>query len=124
MVEVITKQDEDVNAVSPSDIDNKLAAAGWGLFFIWIGLSFLMNTGVGVTLLGVGIITLCMQFARKLFELKLEGVWLVIGLLLVVGGVWELLAIQIPLTPVLLIVAGVALLFSILRRKTLVKKGS
>jgi hypothetical protein len=101
------------------------------LFFIWIGLAFLFNTGVGVTLLGVGVtllgvgvITLCMQFARKLFELKLEGIWLAIGLLLVIGGVWELLAIQVPLTPVLLIVAGVALLFSILRRKELVKKES
>jgi hypothetical protein len=124
MAEEIAKEREELQAAATTDLVNKLAATGWGLFFVWIGLAFLVDAGVGVTLLGIGIITLCMQLARKWFELKFEGIWLIIGLLLLIGGVWEMLAVQLPLMPVLLIVAGLALLFSILRGKESGKKES
>jgi hypothetical protein len=93
-------------------LNKKLDAAGWGLFFIWIGIALFARVGWGMGLLGVGVITLGVQVARKYFSLKLEGFWVAVGFFFVLGGVWELLNVQLGLLPLLCIVAGVALLVS------------
>ena len=107
--------------VNPEErkLTEKVAAVGWALFFIWIGIAWLLKVGTGIGLLGVGIITLGAQAARKYFNLKLEGGWIVVGILLVVSGLWELFQVQqpLPLVPILIIIAGVALLISIVRGK-------
>jgi len=84
---------------------------GWALFFIWVGVAWLMGFGFGYGLLGVGILTLGMQAARWIFGVTVEGFWVVIGLAFFVGGFWELWNIQIPLVPIILIAVGLALLF-------------
>jgi hypothetical protein len=94
-------------------LNKKLDAAAWGLFFIWTGIAFLADVGWGAGLLGVGIITLGAQVARRYFALKLEGFWVVVGFLFMVGGIWELFRVQIGLVPILCIIAGFALLVSI-----------
>jgi hypothetical protein len=100
----------------------KLSAAGWGLFFIWIGISFLAKFDVGVGLLGVGIITLAGQAARKFFNLKMEGFWIIVGVLFVLGGIWNLLKPTVELAPILIIAAGAALILSIFKSKHKVEK--
>ncbi len=107
---------EHMPATSPVVIAHKLDAAAWGLFFVWVGIALIADIGWGPGLVGVGIITLVGQLARKYFGLTVERFWVVVGLLLVLGGVWELLGLQFSLVPVLLIVAGVALLVSAVRR--------
>ena len=92
---------------------DKLAVVGLALFFIWIGIALLLNVGFHIGLLGVGIIILVMQVARLSYKLKLEWGWVVVGLLCVIGGLWELLALELALVPILLIVAGVVLIISI-----------
>jgi hypothetical protein len=62
-------------------------------------------------LLGVGILTLGMQGARRLFDVGVEGFWVVIGLGFVVAGFWELWNINVPLAPIILIAVGIALLY-------------
>ena len=113
---------EELQTTERRDLAQKLDAVGWGLFFIWIGIAFLADFGIGVGLLGVGIIVLGEQAVRKYFNLKLEGFWVVVGLCFLVGGLWELLAVELPLVPVLLIVAGLAILVSIFRGTHLMKK--
>lgn len=107
-----------------SALVKKLDAVGWGVFFIWIGAAFLADVTWGAGLLGVGVITLGTQAARKHFGLPVERFGLVIGILLVLWGAWELLNIRlgkapIPggLLPILFIVAGVVLLVSAFLRK-------
>jgi hypothetical protein len=95
----------------------RLAAVGWGLFFIWIGVVFLQEYSAAVGLLGVGIITLIMQIWRKFAGLVLEGFWIVIGLLFVIGGLWAVFEVNIPLIPVALIISGLILILSVLRRQ-------
>lgn len=97
--------------------EKNLEAAGWGLFFVWIGISFLAGFSFAVGLLGVGIITLGVQLARKYSNLKLEGFWIIVGLLFIIGGIWELLKIEVELVPILIIVAGLLLLISVFKRK-------
>ena len=94
-------------------LDKKLGAAAWGLFFIWTGIAFLADIGWGAGLLGVGIIALGAQVARRYFALKLEGFWVTVGFLFTVGGIWKLFQVQVGFMPILCIIAGFALLVSI-----------
>lgn len=87
----------------------KLETGGWGLFFTWGGIALLADVGWGVGLLGVGIITLSAQVARKCFALKLEGFWVVVGSFFIVAGVWGLFRVQVGLVPILCIVMGLSL---------------
>jgi hypothetical protein len=103
---------DDPEVTRKKQLAKKLDAVGWGLFFIWIGIAFLADVGIGVALLGVGIITLGEQMVRRYFSLKLEWFWLVVGLLLLAGGLWELWKLELPLVPLLLIVVGLVWLIS------------
>lgn len=94
----------------------RLDAAGWGLFFIWVGVVLVAHLGWGAALLGVGAITLAVQIARQFLKLGAEPFWIVVGVLFVAGGFAEFLALEFNLLPVLLIVAGLALVISSIRR--------
>lgn len=93
------------------DRGNRLAAIGWGLFFIWIGIAWLVGVGVGMGLLGVSAITLGIQAFRRASGLPVEGFWIFVGCGFAVAGLWAWLDIQRPLTPFILIAVGVVLLF-------------
>jgi hypothetical protein len=99
---------------SPSDRADPQArqidSAGWAVFFIWVGVALLAHIPWGWFLVGVGVLVLGAQAARRQMNLKVETSGIVIGLLFLVGGVWELLALQWPLIPILLILLGVYLL--------------
>ena len=98
-------------------VERRLEAVGWGLFFIWIGVALVSNFGWAVGLLGAGIIILGTQIARKPLALKVDGFWVVVGSLFVLGGIWEWFKIQVGLVPILCIAVGLALLVSALVRK-------
>jgi hypothetical protein len=94
-------------------IGETLDSLGWALFFVWLGVALLLDVGWGVGLVGVGVITLGGQAARKYFGLPLEGFWSVVGLIFLLGGAWELFEITVPLLPLLLIGAGLVLLIGV-----------
>lgn len=93
---------------------NKLDAVGWALFFIWVGIAWIAEVGLGAGLIGVAVITLGMQVLRRLLGLQVEFFWVVVGLGFAIGGLWNLFNVQTPLTPIALIVAGIALLISVM----------
>ncbi len=95
-------------------LNERLDAVGWGLFFVWVGIAFVAHVGWGTGLLGVGLITLGGQVMRKYFGLRLEVFWLMVGFFFLLGGVWELLNVQFEFVPILCIIAGVALLVTVL----------
>lgn len=97
-------------------IAKQLEAAGWGLFFVWVGASLLMDLSWGVGLVGVSAIVLLGQAARRSFGLRLEPFWVVVGVLFLIGGVSELNGIDVDLLPIVLILAGGALMLSLFRR--------
>jgi hypothetical protein len=108
------ERNHDQRLTSRHVLHKKLDAAGWGLFFIWMGIALVAHVGWGAGLLGVGILILGAQVTRKYFGLKLERFWVVAGFLFLLGGVWELFNVPLDLMPILCIVAGVALLVSVL----------
>jgi len=91
----------------------KLDAVGWALFFIWVGVAWIANVGFGVGLLGVAMIILGMQAIRRFLGINLEFFWIVVGIGFGIGGLWQYLDIQTPLAPIVLIIAGIALLVSV-----------
>ena len=95
----------------------RLDAAGWGLFFIWVGVSTLADLGWGVGLLGVAAIIYFMQAARRLFGRRFEPFWLVVGGGFLLGGIWDLYHIEVSLVPVVLILVGGAMLLSLLQKR-------
>jgi hypothetical protein len=97
-------------------MSKRLDALGWGLFFIWVGVSLLLDLSWGVGLIGVSAIIFLGQTARRSYGLRIEKFWVVVGGLFLVGGIWELFQVQVGLVPILLIVAGCALLLSFFRR--------
>jgi hypothetical protein len=115
--EVNTTQVKEPKTAETNEWDRKLGTIGWALFFIWVGISFLADLNIGIGLLGIGIITLGIQVARRRYNLKFEGFWVVVGLIFVIGGLWDLFQPDLPLVPILLIIAGIVLLLSIARGK-------
>lgn len=108
---------EETKPTAKSDWAGRLDTIGWALFFIWVGIAFLLDFGFGIGLVGIGLITLGVQIARTRHSLKAETFWVIIGVLFVLGGFWQLFEPDIPLIPILLIVAGLIVLLSVMRKK-------
>ncbi len=93
------------------DRTSKYDAAGWALFFIWVGIAWLAGFSLGVGLLGVAAITLGMQAIRRASGVPVEGFWVLVGIGFAVAGLWQWLDIQLQLAPLVLIGAGIAIFF-------------
>jgi hypothetical protein len=100
-----------------ADIEHTLATVGWGLFFLWVGISVLSGLSTGVGLVGIGLITLGVQAARLYLGLGLEGFWFAVGLLFGLGGLAAITQVDIPVLPIVLVVAGALLLVSVVKGK-------
>ena len=110
------KQGEEQGTTEKHNRATEMDAVGWSVFFIWIGIVLLLKIGTGVGLVGIGIILLGVQVARKYSSLKIEGFWGVAGILFVVGGLLEL-SIKLPLMSILFIVAGLMILVPIIKHR-------
>ncbi len=120
MAEEGAKEAETSTEVPSDNMAVKLSTAGWGLFFVWIGLAFLLTIDAGLVLLGIGVITLAIQVGRRSFGLPLERFWIVVGAVFLLAGILYLLEVSVPgssgvLLPILLVLAGLALLLSAFR---------
>jgi hypothetical protein len=95
-------------------LEKRLEGAGWGLLFIWVGISLAIHVGWGVALIGVGLVMLGVQATRKLLGLPWDRFALMVGGVLVAGGIWEGVNGSVELVPLLSIGVGAVLLVSAL----------
>ena len=93
----------------------KLPAAGWGLQFIWIGISLLLKLKAGYILYGIGAIILLLQIVRKYLNLRLQIFYIIIGSLFMIGGFLRNYKPESPLIPAFLIIIGTGLLLSFIK---------
>ncbi|MHC4712532.1 MAG: hypothetical protein ACYTAN_04575 [Planctomycetota bacterium] len=111
------EQSAQPEAAGGLDLERMSDAVGWGLFFIWVGIAVLAKLPVGVALLGVGVITLGVQGARKYFKLKLEIFWVIVGTVFAVAGLWKLFQEELPLVALALIFTGLGIVISAVKGK-------
>lgn len=122
MSEEQTQAAESPDPTAGEALSQKLDTVGWALFFIWVGVAVLADVGWGWGMLGVAAIILGETVVRRLWDLKVEGFWIVVGLMFLAGGLWELFQVPWPLAPILLIACGLAVLWGVLSDKHLMRK--
>lgn len=103
-------------------LSQKLDAIGWGLFFLWTGIAILLDVGWGWGLIGIAAIILGEALVRKRMDLKVEGFWIVVGILFLAGGIWELVEVPLPFAPFAIIAIGLAVLWGAFSGKHMMKK--
>ena len=93
-----------------SEAAQRVDSIAWATFFIWVGVTALMEAPWGWFLAGVGAITLAAQLAHSRLGDQIDRFWMACGLVFLVWGAWTLLRIQWPLPPILIILLGIVLL--------------
>jgi hypothetical protein len=77
----------------------KIDTTGWGLFFLWVGVSHVASVGWGIAILGTGIISLGIQFARRLSGLAVDRWSVGFGACLSVAGLVQWLEVPVGTAP-------------------------
>ena len=112
---------ESSDLLAQYDLTQRIGRISWALLFIWVGFAFLFEFDTSIGLLGIGLIMLGGQGARLYHGLRIEWFWVLIGLLFVAVGIWELVETDLSLLPILLIVTGFVLLLSSMWKKPAVR---
>jgi len=103
-------------------LSRKMDMGTWGFFLIWIGVAIILDLGWSIGLLGVGIIIIAENIIRSYKRLKMDRFWLFVGLVCLIAGSWEIFNIRESFISIILIAAGVLLLFSVFHESRVEKK--
>lgn len=102
-------------------LGRQLDALGWGLFLIMIGGLWLAPEAWGIPdgawLVGTGLIILGISAVRRFNDLRVSGFWLFLGALALGAGLADIFAWDLPVFPILLVIAGAAVLLSLFNRR-------
>lgn len=99
-------------------LDKRLEAIAWALFLIMIGgLGLIPGDQVpeGTWLIGVGIIMLGLNLLRYFYGIRTSGFTIVLGTLALLSGLGDLLGIDMPVLPIILILIGANIIYKTLR---------
>lgn len=111
---LVESQDSDKRA-----LDRRLEGISWALFLIMLGgLALIPNVPGGVWLIGVGLIMLGLNVARYLNGIRMRSFTSMLGALALVLGVAELIGLDWPVLPILLILIGAGIIFDVIVRGT------
>jgi hypothetical protein len=92
-------------------LNKRLEAIAWGLFLIMIGGLWLLpdeTVPEGTWLLGVGIIMLGLNSARRLYGIKMSGFTIFLGIVASIIGIGALFGVDLPIFPILIILWGLS----------------
>jgi hypothetical protein len=90
-----TNRNSEADRASIARID----ASGWGLFFLWVGVALVASVGWGIAILGTGVISLGVQFARRVSGLPVDRWSVGFGACLSVAGLTQWLEIPLGKAP-------------------------
>ena len=93
-------------------LDKGLNAAALALLILWIVAAVLVKAGWGPGLLGVGVILLGIKTTRKVFGLRWEGFWAVLGIFSILFGIGLTFHLLPGFLPLLSLFAAAALLLA------------
>ncbi len=92
-------------------MDKRLDAIGWGLFLMMIGGLWLLPEGMlpeSVWLIGMGLIILGLNVVRYFQGIKISGFWTIVAVLAFGSGISDMLGVELPVFPIVLIVIGIS----------------
>ena len=105
-------------------IKRNFEAIAWGALFIWWGITAMVPTlPNGTTALGIGLILIAVNIARRLSGVPISSFSTTIGILALIWGGLELVGVlvnlpfELPIFAILLIVLGVIILAPELKAK-------
>ena len=94
------------------ELDHQLERIGWALFLIMIGgLGLLPAVPSGTWLIGTGLILLGLNAVRSANGIPVRRFWVLLGIAAIGFGGAQLVGVELPIFPILLIVMGVSLLW-------------
>ena len=100
--------------VQKEELGQRLDAIGWGLFLVMLGGLWLVPEEWGVPEgtwpIGTGVIVLGLIAVRYLRGLQVSGFWLFLGALALGTGLASVLGLDLPVFPILLVIAGAGIL--------------
>ena len=94
-------------------LDKQLDAIGWGLFFIMIGVLWLLPEGTvpeDTWLIGMGAIIFSVNGIRYLYGIRIQGFWTVIGIIALTFGVSGVFSLDMSISQVVLIIFGISII--------------
>ena len=106
------------------NVNRNFEAIAWGALFIWWGITALVpSLPTGTTAIGIGLILIVVNIARRLSGVPISSFSTTIGILALIWGGLELagvllnLPFELPVFAILLIVLGAIVLWPELRAK-------
>lgn len=110
---------KDVNA-QKRILDRRIESIGWALFLIWSGALMISPHGLfpeGSWLMGTGLIIMLSMGIRYLYGIRIDGFWMVLGILALGFGISEFFSLSVSVFPVLIIIMGVVIVYNAFFRK-------
>ena len=101
---------------STQKVNRNFEAIAWGALFIWWGITALVTLPEGIGAIGIGLILIGANIARRLSGVAISGFSTMLGILALVWGGLELIGVlvslpfELPVFAILLIVLGVIVL--------------
>jgi len=99
-----------VEFIEQQDRSSLFDVFGWAVFFVWIGVAWLLEFSLGWGIVGTGFLLLILQGLRAAFHVHVDMFWVIAAIAFVVGGFWELWDVASPLAPLVLIGIGLGLI--------------
>lgn len=92
------------------ELNKRLETVGWGLFLIMLG-GFALVKGVpeGTWLIGAGLIMLGLNAIRLMVGIRASWFTVILGTIALLSGISQVLGVDIPVGPLLIILIGLAI---------------
>ncbi|WP_027581169.1 hypothetical protein [Bradyrhizobium sp. Ai1a-2] len=100
------------SSLAPRDLSaqqhrsRQIDSGAWAVFLILLSGVMVGGLPLAWFLVGLGVLMLSVQLIRRQQSVKIETFDIVVGFIILATGIWDLLALPLPLMPILLIVLG------------------
>jgi hypothetical protein len=103
--------------------NKRLEGIAWAAFFILIGCVWLVENVLdvgfpGLIAIGIGVIWLLLNYARSQLGIKTSSFTIILGMIAIVYGAAELLVGEVDLLPVIVIIIGVYIIYSVVKKSS------
>ena len=103
----------DRDPAARAELDGRLTSISWALFLIMVGGFLLVpssNLPAGSWLIGIGLVMVGLNLARKMNGIRMSTFTSVLGVVALVAGLGDLAGVDVPVFPLLIILIGASII--------------